>query len=65
MYTFARWLGIDDQTGSIAEGKWADLIALPEDPLASPSALRDLDFVMQGGVVVRDDGRATPGTEER
>ena len=57
----ARWLGIDAQTGSIAEGKWADLIALPENPLESPSALRDLDFVMQGGVVVRDDGRTTPG----
>lgn len=54
----ARWLGIDDRAGSIAEGKWADLITLPEDPLASPSALRSLDFVMQGGVVVRDDGRA-------
>ncbi|WP_439593486.1 amidohydrolase family protein [Microbacterium sp.] len=53
----ARWLGIDAHAGSVAEGKWADLIALPEDPLASPSALRSLDFVMQGGVVVRDDGR--------
>ncbi|KAA9106638.1 amidohydrolase family protein [Microbacterium rhizomatis] len=53
----ARWLGIDANTGSIAEGKWADLIALAEDPLESPSALRTLDFVMRGGVVVRDDGR--------
>ena len=61
----ARWLGIDAQAGSIAEGKWADLIALPDDPLASPSALRNLDFVMQSGVVVRDDGRTTPGTGER
>ncbi|MDN3495418.1 amidohydrolase family protein [Planococcus sp. APC 4015] len=53
----AEWLGIDAHAGSISEGKWADLIAMPEDPLTSPSALRSLDFVMQGGVVVRDDGR--------
>lgn len=53
----ATWLGIDEHAGSIGAGKWADLIALSEDPMASPSALRTLDFVMQGGVVVRDDGR--------
>jgi imidazolonepropionase-like amidohydrolase len=63
----AAWLGIDSEVGSIAAGKWADLIALTEDPLESPSALRSLDFVMQGGVIVRDDGRqrgCAAGTRE-
>ncbi|MCI2956545.1 amidohydrolase family protein [Agromyces atrinae] len=53
----ARWLGIEATAGSIEVGKWADVIALPENPLQSPSALRTIDFVMKDGVVVRDEGR--------
>ncbi|WP_457101971.1 amidohydrolase family protein [Microbacterium sp. P5_E9] len=51
----ARWLGIQAQAGSIQEGAWADVIALPENPLESPTALRSIDFVMKGGVVVRNE----------
>lgn len=51
----ARWLGIDAHAGSIREGAWADLIGLAENPLETPTALRSIDFVMKGGVVVRDE----------
>lgn len=55
----ARWLDADDRVGTIRPGRFADLVAMPEDPTAGVSALRDIDFVMKGGVVVRDDeGRA-------
>ncbi len=47
--------------GSIQEGAWADFIALPENPLESPTALRSIDFVMKGGVVVRDDEHLSGG----
>ncbi len=51
----ARWLDADDRVGTIAVGRFADLIAMPDDPTAGVAALRGIDFVMKGGVVVRDD----------
>jgi len=54
----ARWLGVDADGGSLEVGKWADLIAMPENPLSDPSALRGIDLVMKDGIVVRD-GRSS------
>lgn len=51
----ARWLDADDRVGMIAPGRFADLIAMPDDPSADVAALRGIHFVMKGGVVVRDD----------
>ena len=51
----ARWLEADDDIGSIARGKYADLIALDRDPTRDVSALRSLRWVMKAGEVVRDD----------
>jgi imidazolonepropionase-like amidohydrolase len=51
----ARWLEADDDIGSIAPGKYADLIALDRDPTRDVSALRSLRWVMKAGEVVRDD----------
>lgn len=51
----ARWLDADDRVGVIAPGRFADLIAMPDDPSADVAALRGIHFVMKGGVVVRDD----------
>ena len=45
----ARLAGIGDVTGSIEDGKQADLIVCADDPLKSPSALRTLDMVVKGG----------------
>lgn len=55
----AAWLDAHDTIGVLAPGRFADLIAMPEDPTVSATALRGIEFVMKGGVVVRDDdGRA-------
>jgi imidazolonepropionase-like amidohydrolase len=53
--TPAAWLGAQDELGAVAEGFFADLIAMDTDPTADVSALRSIRWVMQGGVVVRDD----------
>lgn len=45
----ARLAGIGDLTGSIEEGKQADLIVCTNDPLRNLSALRELDMVVKGG----------------
>ena len=53
----ARLLGWERRVGSIAQGKLADIIAVPGDPLADISRLNNVSFVMKGGVVVKAEGR--------
>jgi imidazolonepropionase-like amidohydrolase len=53
----ARWLGADDDFGTVQAGRFADLIAMDDDPSVDVSALRTLRWVMKGGQVVRDDRR--------
>jgi len=48
----ASVLGVDDQ-GVIEEGKRADIIALPGDPVADINAVLGVDFVMKDGKVHR------------
>jgi imidazolonepropionase-like amidohydrolase len=51
----ARWLERGHDFGTVAPGRYADLLVLREDPTRSVSALRTLHVVMKGGVVHRDD----------
>jgi imidazolonepropionase-like amidohydrolase len=51
----ARMLGAEQDLGTVAAGKYADLIALDRDPTTDVRALRTLSWVMKGGAVVRDD----------
>jgi imidazolonepropionase-like amidohydrolase len=46
----AKLLGRDKDLGSIAQGKLADLVAVDGDPLADPTALTRMKWVMKGGV---------------
>jgi imidazolonepropionase-like amidohydrolase len=49
----------DKDLGSVTVGKFADLVAVPGDPLADISVTRRVSFVMKDGVVYKQDGRAT------
>jgi imidazolonepropionase-like amidohydrolase len=55
----ATLLGKDPVVGSVAAGKYADLVAVSGDPLRDISALEHVDFVMKGGVVYRRQDRIT------
>ena len=46
---------MSDEIGTISVGKYADLIAVPENPLNDISVLEHVDFVMKGGAVYKDD----------
>jgi imidazolonepropionase-like amidohydrolase len=43
------------QVGSVEKGKFADLVAVSGDPLADITEMERVKFVMEGGVVFRDD----------
>ena len=49
----AKLLGIWDETGSVAAGKAADLIAVEGDPIADVTQLQDVRFVMKAGTVYK------------
>jgi imidazolonepropionase-like amidohydrolase len=48
-------LGRTRDVGAVVPGRYADLVAVKEDPLADVRALERVRFVMKGGVVVRDE----------
>jgi imidazolonepropionase-like amidohydrolase len=48
----ARVMGWEDRIGTIAAGRYADLIAVDGDPLTDVRALEKVTFVMKGGVAV-------------
>ncbi len=53
----ADLIGKADQIGSIAPGKYADIIAVSGDPLADVTVLERVTFVMKDGVVYKAPGR--------
>ena len=50
----ADLIGVDD-TGEIAEGLSADLIAVRGNPLEDVRIMEDVQWVMQDGIVVKGD----------
>ena len=49
----AKLLGWQGQIGALKPGYWADVIAVPGDPLQDISVLEKVSFVMKGGVIYR------------
>ena len=52
----ADLLGIADKVGTLEPGKWADVVAVPGDPLKDIRQTEHVLFVMKEGVVYRNDG---------
>ena len=49
----AKLLGWQGQIGALKPGYFADVIAVPGNPLADISVLQKVAFVMKGGIVFR------------
>lgn len=49
----ARFLGVEEDLGTLAPGRLADVIAVRGDPLTDMRVLRNVDYVIQGGRRVR------------
>ena len=51
----AKLIGIEDKTGSIEEGKLADIIAVKGNPLEDITVLEKIEFVMKEGKVYKSN----------
>ncbi|WP_271783238.1 metal-dependent hydrolase family protein [Aquimarina algiphila] len=51
----AELIGIEDNTGSIKEGKWADIIAVKGNPLEDITILEKVEFVMKSGKIYKSN----------
>jgi imidazolonepropionase-like amidohydrolase len=49
----AELLDMQDKVGTIVAGKFADIVAVPGDPLKDVTVLEQVDFVMKGGVIYK------------
>lgn len=58
----AKHMGWSDRVGSIAPGKFADIIAVRGDPLSNIAVLQQVDAVIKGGVLFK---LPVPGREKR
>ena len=49
----AELLEIDDRLGTITEGKLADLVAVPGNPLEEITLMSQVNFVMKEGTIYK------------
>lgn len=56
----AEMLRLTGDIGSLRAGRFADIVAVRENPLENISALRTIHFVMKGGEIVVPAGPAAP-----
>jgi len=56
----ADLLGIADQTGTLQAGKFADIVAVPGNPLKDIQATEQPLFVMKEGIIYRNESLAGP-----
>lgn len=54
----AKVLGWEKNTGSLTTGKWADVVAVPGDPIADIRRMERTVFVMKSGVIYKSPGGA-------
>jgi imidazolonepropionase-like amidohydrolase len=51
----AELLDRQKDVGTVQPGRFADLIAVPGDPLQDVRVLEQVPFVMKGGLIVKDE----------
>ena len=56
-YWPSKFMGVEEQWGTLVAGRYADIIAVKGDVLRYINLLQDVDFVMKGGTVYKRDGR--------
>jgi imidazolonepropionase-like amidohydrolase len=56
-YWPSKFMGVEEQWGTVIAGRYADIIAVKGDVLKYINLLQDVDFVMKGGTVFKQDGR--------
>ena len=49
----ARLLGVEKERGTLRTGMFADIIAVPENPLENINTLKKVSFVMKNGAVIK------------
>jgi imidazolonepropionase-like amidohydrolase len=54
----AELLKHDKDLGSLSAGKFADLVAVPGNPLDDISLMKTVTFVMKDGIIYKQDGKA-------
>ena len=54
----ADLLGITDKAGTLESGKFADVVAVPGDPLRDIRQVEHVFFVMKEGVVYKNEGKS-------
>jgi imidazolonepropionase-like amidohydrolase len=57
MSVAADLLGLASKVGTLEAGKFADVVAVPGNPLQDIKVVQSVNFVMKDGVVYRNDGR--------
>jgi imidazolonepropionase-like amidohydrolase len=53
----AQLLGHQEELGAVSPGKYADIVAVPGNPLDDISVMSKVSFVMKAGVVYKRDGQ--------
>ena len=61
----AQLLKRDKDVGSLEPGKYADIVAVPGNPLDDIKLMQKVDFVMKGGVVYEQDGKPIAATLDK
>jgi imidazolonepropionase-like amidohydrolase len=59
--TAAELMQMDGDVGTLTPGAFADLIAVPTNPLDAVAVLGDVRFVMKGGAVIKHVAASTAG----
>ncbi len=57
-YWPSKFMGVEEQWGTIVPGRLADIIAVKGDALKHVALMQNVDMVMKDGVIYKQDGRA-------